>query len=209
MKKRVITGIVIGILLLCVFFNADAASYKAVINKSTRVHVLPASDAKSVKVPKGLTVKVMSYSNGWCHIKRGDAKGYIKAEYLSAASAGNIDKVILVAMKQVGKRYGRNPPKKFDCSALVQYAFKKGGYKVKGTAASIAGDNKYSKVSRKSLKKGDIICMDANSDLRCDHVGIYIGKDYMIEASFTAGRVRVKKLNSWYKKHIMFARRVS
>lgn len=209
MKKHSISIILVIALILCFCCGAFAAERNATIKKKTKIYRLATTKSQSMTVPKGLAVKVVDYANGWCKIKRGKATAFIQAKYLSAAGASKIDKVLLTAMNQVGKRYGRNPPSKFDCSALVQYSFGKHGYKVKGTAAAIARDGRYPAVPKNKMIKGDIICFDANNDARCDHVGIYIGKGYMIEASYTAGIVRVKKLNSWYKNHIMFARRVS
>lgn len=209
MKRHSIYILVIMLVLSCLIPMAKAVSYNAYINSNTKVYRLPTTSSQSLSVGKGLKVKVTAYQNGWCRVGRGNVKAYIPAKYLTAATAARIDSVLMTAMNQVGKRYGRNPPYKFDCSALVQYCFGKSGYSTSGTAAAIASDNRYPKVKKSNLVKGDIICMDANSDHRCDHVGIYMGRGYMIEASFTAGMVRVKKLNSWYMDHTMFARRVS
>ncbi len=104
-----------------------------------------------------------------------------------------IEKVIAYAYAQRGDRYvwGASGPSKWDCSGLVSVAFKKGaGIRLPHFTGGI--QKRGYKVSRKNLKRGDIIFPQRG------HVGIYLGGGKMIHASSGKGKVVVSKVYGFY-----------
>jgi cell wall-associated NlpC family hydrolase len=104
-----------------------------------------------------------------------------------------IEKVISYAYAQRGDRYkwGAAGPSRWDCSGLVSVAFKKGaGKSLPHYTGGI--QKKGVKVSKKNLKRGDIIFPQRG------HVGIYLGGGKMIHASSGKGKVVVAKVYGFY-----------
>jgi cell wall-associated NlpC family hydrolase len=88
------------------------------------------------------------------------------------------------AQAQVGKRYcwGGTGPDCFDCSGLVQSAWRWGGVKLPRTAG--AQGRALIDVPREQVRPGDILWWPT-------HVGIYVGGGEMIDAYHSrAGVVR-------------------
>jgi cell wall-associated NlpC family hydrolase len=110
-------------------------------------------------------------------------------------------KAVAIARKQIGKpyRYGGAGPHSFDCSGLVQYAYKKAGVKLPRTA-----DAQHRHVKRhvkfKNLATGDLVYFYGDG-----HTGIVSkvkgGKVYMIHAAHTGTRIKQVLLNSYYRHH--------
>ncbi|MFI6596949.1 C40 family peptidase [Nonomuraea sp. NPDC050536] len=104
-------------------------------------------------------------------------------------------KAVTVAKAQIGDpyRYGATGPGSFDCSGLVQYAWRKAGVKLPRVAASqFARIRK--KVSWKHLQPGDLMFFHG-----LGHVGMYVGNGKMIHSPKTGERVRIDKLSGWRK----------
>lgn len=106
--------------------------------------------------------------------------------------AQKIEKVINYAMAQRGDRYkwGASGPSRWDCSGLVSVAFKKVGKKLPHQTGGI--QKKGSKVSKRNLKRGDIVFPQRG------HVGIYLGGGYMVHASSGKGKVIKAKVYGFY-----------
>ena len=123
----------------------------------------------------------------------------------AAASLSKIDKVILLARSLVGRPYAidDNPPSSFNCSSFVKYCMGKYGYSFEGTAAEQAAMG--NKVSKGSIKKGDVLCFDTDGNGTCDHTAIYMGSEKFIEASQGAGKVQINTLDDWYQGRLMHA----
>lgn len=110
------------------------------------------------------------------------------------------NKVISVSKKYIGVKYkyGGMSPKGFDCSGFVGYTVKKAtGKKLPRSAAGIYKSSG-KKVSKKKLKKGDIVFF-ATTKKSASHTGIYIGNKKFIHASSSKG-VRIDSLNGYYWK---------
>jgi cell wall-associated NlpC family hydrolase len=110
-------------------------------------------------------------------------------------------KAVAVAKKQIGDpyRYGGTGPGSFDCSGLVQFAWKKAGVKIpRVTYSQFARIRK--KVSFKNLRKGDLMFFSG-----LGHVGMYVGDGKMIHSPRTGERVRVEKLSRWRKSSFVGA----
>ncbi|SDG85059.1 Cell wall-associated hydrolase, NlpC family [Sinosporangium album] len=105
-------------------------------------------------------------------------------------------KAIKVAKQQVGDpyRYGATGPNAFDCSGLLQFAWRKAGIKLPRTSYSMfRGIDK--KVSWKSLKPGDLMFFHGKG-----HVAMYIGKNKIVHSPSSGKTVRIEKLSSWRKR---------
>lgn len=113
----------------------------------------------------------------------------------AALQRARASKAVAVAKKQIGDpyRYGATGPGSFDCSGLVQYAWRKAGVKLPRVASSqFARVRK--KVSWRNLQPGDLMFFNG-----LGHVGMYVGKGRMIHSPRTGERVRIDKLSGWRK----------
>ncbi|MFI7442215.1 C40 family peptidase [Nonomuraea indica] len=113
----------------------------------------------------------------------------------AARQAAKARTAVEVAKDQIGDpyRFGGTGPGSFDCSGLVQYAWKKAGVRIpRVTNAQYAGIRK--KVSFSRLKPGDLLFFRGFG-----HVGMYVGKGKMIHSPRTGLTVRVEKLSGWRK----------
>lgn len=101
-----------------------------------------------------------------------------------------------VAKKQIGApyRWGAAGPKAFDCSGLVQYAWRKAGVRLPRTTWAMLSAVK-KKVSWRNLKAGDLVFTSGGG-----HVGIYVGNGKMIHAPHSGARVRIDRLDSYRKR---------
>jgi cell wall-associated NlpC family hydrolase len=113
----------------------------------------------------------------------------------AARQAAKARTAVDVAKDQIGDpyRFGGTGPGSFDCSGLVQYAWKKAGVRIpRVTNAQYAGIRK--KVSFSSLKPGDLLFFRG-----LGHVGMYVGRGKMIHSPRTGQTVRIEKLSGWRK----------
>ncbi|MFG2133440.1 C40 family peptidase [Streptomyces sp. NPDC048751] len=119
-----------------------------------------------------------------------------------AAAATPATKALQIAASKKGSpyKYGATGPKRFDCSGLTLYAFKKAGKKLPRTAAQQY--NKTRHISVKSRKAGDLVFFHSgSSSSSVYHVGIYAGKGKIWHAPKTGDVVKLQKLwtkNVWY-----------
>ncbi|MFG1944679.1 C40 family peptidase [Nonomuraea sp. NPDC048826] len=104
-------------------------------------------------------------------------------------------KAVAVAKKQIGDpyRYGATGPNAFDCSGLVQFAWRKAGVKIPRVTNSQFARIR-TKVSYKNLRPGDLMFFRG-----LGHVGMYVGKGKMIHSPSTGKTVRIEKLGGWRK----------
>ncbi|WP_330292575.1 C40 family peptidase [Streptomyces sp. NBC_00576] len=108
-------------------------------------------------------------------------------------------KALQIAASKKGSpyKYGAAGPKKFDCSGLTQYSFKKAGKSLPRTAA--AQYNKTKHISAKSRKSGDLVFFHSGSNVY--HVGIYAGKGKIWHSPKTGDVVKLQKIwtkSVWY-----------
>ena len=118
---------------------------------------------------------------------------------------------VRVARQQLRKRYrwgGTSPKRGFDCSGLMQYAYKKASVRLPRTAAAQYRSTK--RVSLSRLQTGDLIFFHTRrSRTRVNHVGIYLGGGKFIHAPRRGKRVSVSTLNRYWKRRAVGAGRVS
>jgi len=114
------------------------------------------------------------------------------------------------AKKQINKKYrwgGSSPHGGFDCSGLMQYAFKSVRVNLPRTAAA---QYRYTKrVSLADLQVGDLIFFHTRrTRARVNHVGMYLGGNKFIHAPRKGKRVSVASLNRYWRKKYVGAGRV-
>ncbi len=121
-------------------------------------------------------------------------------------------RITSLAKKKLGKRYvlgatgGRNT---FDCSGLTTYVYKQNGIKLPRRA--IAQSKIGKRISKKDLRKGDLVFFDTSRSRRgyVNHVGIYIGNNKFIHASSAKRKVIISSLNEpFYRNRLTGARRL-
>ncbi|MER6012469.1 C40 family peptidase [Streptomyces bluensis] len=116
-----------------------------------------------------------------------------------AEAASPATKALRVAASKKGSPYswGATGPKRFDCSGLTLYSYKKAGKKLPRTAA--AQYNKTKRVSAKSRKAGDLVFFHSGSYVY--HVGIYAGKGKIWHSPKTGDVVKLERIwtkSVWY-----------
>ncbi len=120
------------------------------------------------------------------------------------------DALIHYAEKFLGRPYkfgGTSLYHGIDCSAFVKKIYEKFNIKMPRTAQA-----QYEKVGifvpADRLKKGDLLFFHTLSYSKVTHVGIYIGDDLFIHAAGTNKGIRISKLDKYYKKTLVGAKRV-
>ncbi|MFF7453041.1 C40 family peptidase [Kitasatospora sp. NPDC008115] len=116
-----------------------------------------------------------------------------------APSAGRLESAIEYALAQQGKPYvwGGNGPSGFDCSGLVQQAYKRAGISLPRVA-----DDQYAAttpISEGQLRRGDLLFWsDSGRASGIHHVGIYLGGNKFVEAPRPGKTVRVSTISSGF-----------
>ncbi|RSN16006.1 glycoside hydrolase [Nonomuraea sp. WAC 01424] len=119
----------------------------------------------------------------------------------AARQASKARRAVSAAKHQIGDpyRYGATGPGAFDCSGLVQYAWKKAGVRLPRVTSSQFARIRH-KVSWRNLKPGDLMFFNG-----LGHVGMYVGHGKMIHSPRTGQRVRIDKLGGWRKSSFVGA----
>ena len=113
-------------------------------------------------------------------------------------------RVVTYARHLLGVRYSygvTSPRSGFDCSGFTRFVFAHFGVAL--PHYSVAQFHLGRRVSRRSLKPGDLVFFDG-----LGHVGIYLGRGRFIHAPHTGTRVSVQPLSGWYSARFVGARRV-
>ncbi|MBJ6637724.1 C40 family peptidase [Streptomyces sp. DHE7-1] len=116
-----------------------------------------------------------------------------------ASAATMATKALHIAASKKGApyQYGATGPRRFDCSGLTLYSFKKAGKKLPRTAAQQY--NKTRHISAGHRRAGDLVFFHSGSSVY--HVGIYAGKGKIWHAPKTGSVVRLEKIwtrSVWY-----------
>ncbi|GAA0929530.1 C40 family peptidase [Streptomyces thermoalcalitolerans] len=116
-----------------------------------------------------------------------------------AAAATPGMKALKVAASKKGAPYqwGAAGPRRFDCSGLTLYSFKKAGKKLPRTAAQQYNRTRH--ISAKNRQAGDLVFFHSGSHVY--HVGIYAGGNKIWHAPKTGDVVKLQKIwtkNVWY-----------
>jgi cell wall-associated NlpC family hydrolase len=113
--------------------------------------------------------------------------------------------IVKAAQRYLGARYvygSQSPPEKFDCSGLVNQAYKEGAnIAIPRSSSEIWAKGK--QVSKADLAPGDIIVFSENK-ITPSHVAIYVDETYMIHSVSTGsptGVVQARQSDgSWSRK---------
>jgi cell wall-associated NlpC family hydrolase len=114
--------------------------------------------------------------------------------------------VVSIAMRYLGVPYlwGGETPKGFDCSGLVSYVYAQVGVSLPHYTVSQWNYSGAVPVSPDQLQPGDLVFFNG-----LDHVGIYVGYGYFIDAPHTGAFVRIDRLSEpWYAANYDGARRI-
>ncbi|GAA0361792.1 hypothetical protein GCM10009530_09210 [Microbispora corallina] len=119
----------------------------------------------------------------------------------SALQQQKAERAIEVARKQLGDPYvwGATGPRAFDCSGLVQFAWRKAGVKLPRTTWEMLSAVK-KKVSLAHLKPGDLIFTSGGG-----HVGMYIGHKKVINAPHSGAVVSIDRLKGYWRSNFLTA----
>lgn len=132
------------------------------------------------------------------------------AEKVQTVHRKGADAVLKTAYSQIGAKYkagSASPKSGFDCSGFVYWVYKKNGYSVPrmSTAQAKCGQS----VSKKSVKRGDILVFKVNQSPHGYHTGIYVGKNKFIHSPSKGKAVKVDPINNVYwKDKLVAVRRV-
>ena len=120
-----------------------------------------------------------------------------------STGSGSTEAAIGYALAQLGKPYvwGGNGPGGFDCSGLVQQAYRKSGISLPRVA-----DDQYAAttpITAGELQRGDLLFWsDSGRASGIHHVGIYLGGGRFVEAPRPGKNVRVSTVSSgFYPTH--------
>lgn len=129
------------------------------------------------------------------------AKADVKVHASSAQRAELLrERVAEVARDQKGDRYvlGSTGPSAFDCSGLVNYAYRKAtGKTLPRTSYQLAGSLEH--VSKKHRKVGDVVFFRGNG-----HVGVYIGKGRVAQALNPGRGVVVDRADQGWNRSMIY-----
>ena len=91
-------------------------------------------------------------------------------------SNDKVEQIITLAKSKMGDTYepAKAGPDHFDCSGFVYYVFKENGIKIPRT--SLLQSQSAEKLSRKEIKRGDILSFDTHDRKHINHSGIYLGE---------------------------------
>lgn len=120
--------------------------------------------------------------------------------------------VVDTLLAQLGKAYrwgGDSPHTGFDCSGLVNYAYRGHTNAVlPRTADGLFHMRESRVVSDKTLKPGDLVFFSMEGK-HVDHVGVFLGNGNFIEAPHTGENVKIARLdNERYRRHYRGAKRL-
>ncbi|MFI0453288.1 C40 family peptidase [Actinomadura sp. 6N118] len=111
------------------------------------------------------------------------------------------DRAIEFALAQKGRPYiwGGTGPRGFDCSGLVQQAWRRAGVSIPRVAADQYRKVRH-RVGRHRLMPGDLVFFN-----RLGHVGMYVGASRFIHSPRPGRRVSVDRLRGYYRERYVGA----
>lgn len=113
-----------------------------------------------------------------------------------------------IAKKHLGQKYvwGGNGNRGYDCSGFTKEVFEKKGINIPRRSWKQAKVGK--RISKKNLKKGDLIFFNSKKQKRINHVGIYLGNGKFIHASRFHRKIVISRLKE-YKRYFKWGRRLT
>lgn len=129
------------------------------------------------------------------------------ADYPVARGGGSHSGILSAAEGMLGARYryGAASRSATDCSGFTSQVFARNGFRLPRTAREQSQIGH--RVSRDGLKPGDLVFFNTLGN-GVSHVGIYEGNNSFIHASSAKGHVTISKLDGYYARRFVGARRV-
>jgi peptidoglycan DL-endopeptidase CwlO len=134
-----------------------------------------------------------------------------KVRRVTNASAA---RVLATAREYLGTPYrygGANPSQGFDCSGFVQYVFARNHIQLPRTSHQQASAGRAVSLKIDSLMPGDLMLFSSRGK-GVNHVGIYLGNEWMVHSTAGAGKVVYEDLSTargrWYLARHVASRRV-
>jgi cell wall-associated NlpC family hydrolase len=115
-------------------------------------------------------------------------------------------RIVFTALQMVGVpyRYGGSTPDGFDCSGLVQYAYRNAGLSVPRTSRDQL--NASAPVPLERASPGDLLFFQSED---FSHVGIYLGEGRFVHAPATGRTVSIASFNdAYYRRNFVRAGRM-
>lgn len=127
---------------------------------------------------------------------RADRESSLRASRMARVAQLRV-RIIDVARDQIGDSYraGHSGPDAFDCSGFTRFVYKKAtGQSL--PHSSRAQWTKVKRIKKSQAQPGDLVFFFENGE---HHVGIYLGRNKMIDAPGVGGKVRVSPITgSWW-----------
>jgi cell wall-associated NlpC family hydrolase len=103
-------------------------------------------------------------------------------------------KAAAVALRQVGVPYlyGGSTTSGFDCSGLVQYAYRQAGKSVPRTTRQLWSAT--NTIRRDELEEGDLLFFSIEGKM--SHVGMYLGREQFVHAPSSGRTVTIEQMKS-------------
>ncbi|MFF7635276.1 C40 family peptidase [Kitasatospora sp. NPDC008050] len=123
--------------------------------------------------------------------------GGVPSQSPGPASPG-LEAAVSYAMAQLGDPYvwGGNGPDAWDCSGLVQQAYRRAGHALPRVAADQYRAT--TPISRSQLQRGDLVFWSGNGSVRgIHHVAIYLGDGRYLESPRPGKTVRISSFDSY------------
>ncbi len=125
----------------------------------------------------------------------------------ASASTDPGERAVYAAYRQLGTpyRYGGSTPDGFDCSGLIQYAYRRAGIDIPRTTRQQLRQAR--PVSLSALRPGDLVFFRV-SRRKVSHVGIYAGGGRFIHAPSSGKQVSYADLDDpfWHQRIIAAGR---
>ncbi|MBV7672845.1 C40 family peptidase, partial [Streptomyces halstedii] len=119
------------------------------------------------------------------------------------ANTGSLEPALSYALAQLGKPYiwGGNGYLGYDCSGLVQQAYRRAGISLPRVASDQYGAT--TKISAGSLRRGDLIFWSSNGrQSGVHHVAVYLGGGRYVEAPRPGVNIRISSLSNGYAPNL-------
>lgn len=115
--------------------------------------------------------------------------------------------IVSVAKTYLGERYvwGGNGRRGYDCSSFTKQVFEQNGIEIPRNSWRQAKVGK--KVSKRALKKGDLLFFTSKHHHKVNHVGIYLGHGKFIHASRFHHKIVISPLRE-YRRYFKWGRRL-
>jgi hypothetical protein len=120
-----------------------------------------------------------------------------------ASPTPNMTPVLAFARAQVGKPYvwGANGPSSWDCSSLIQAAYRTIGVELPRITSEQVGAGEWE--PRSQIQPGDLLFIDGADNPHPGHVGMYVGDGQVIEGKGARWGVVVTPLASWHPQAVI------